>query len=138
MLTNNSMIERTVRLIVEAARALLIAAGLGPNWWPFACMYFVTAWNITPQWFPSLLKMISPWEIRFGHRFPGQRPLFGQLVTFRPMQPTVKAMPKFETTGQQGVFLGWDLQPGSVWDNKRWRHSRRARHEKLRYTMWRR
>ena len=114
--TNNAWIERTVRLIVESARALLLAAGFGVYWWPCACAYFEMAYNISMHWFSSLARMESPWFLRFGQQFPGLRPIFGQLVWFRPMQPTVDKLAKFDPRGQWGVFIGWDFQRGRRWD----------------------
>jgi len=74
------------------------------------------AWNISQHWYDALTKMETPWFLRFGQQFPGRRPIFGQLVWFRPMKPTVEKMPKFESRGQWGVFVGWDFQPGRKWD----------------------
>ena len=40
---------------------------------------------------------------------------FGCLVEFLPKPDAVKAMPKFEPRANQGILLGYRLQPGGVW-----------------------
>ena len=40
---------------------------------------------------------------------------FGCLVEFLPKPDAVQAMPKFEPRANQGILLGYRLQPGGRW-----------------------
>lgn len=53
----------------------------------------------------------SPWFLRFGKHFKGQRFNFGSGVWFKPA-PTKYKLNKHASRLQYGVFLGYRLAPG--------------------------
>ena len=56
------------------------------------------------------------WEDRFGTPFDGLMIPFGAKVLFwnNPKQNITEAS-KFATTGEEGIFLGFHIQPGFMW-----------------------
>ena len=104
---SNATCERCVRSIVEGARALLEKAGLPSCFWIFAVRFYCFMHNThTPD------GGQSPWLRRFGEEFKGKRLPFGSLVNFLPKPETLKALPKFEPRGQQGILVGYRLHNG--------------------------
>ena len=121
----NGVAERTVGLVCEGARALLLHAGLHPRFWPWAIRYFCFAYNITRsvEGKPSdeadeggLEIGSSPWTKRHGVAFKGPLIPFGCLVDMKPSAARVgKQTAKFEAKTMPGIFLGYLVQPGGRW-----------------------
>ena len=112
--TSNSYCERVVRKVVEGARTLLEHAGLPTCFWPFAVRYWCFADNV------AVRDGESAWNLRHqaGHFAPtwGKSVIpFGCLVEFLPKPDAIRAMPKFEPRSNQGILVGYRLQPGGEW-----------------------
>ena len=69
----NGVIERQNRVLEEAARALLIRAGLPPFYWNYAVRYAALMINLTTD--KDLKK--SPWQARHKGQFVGVLAPFG-------------------------------------------------------------
>ena len=107
---SNGYAERTVRKVVEGARTLLGHAGLPSRFWTFAVIFFCFMHNT------AMRDGDSPWNLRHGSgHFVGPRMPFGCLVDFLPKPDSIKAMPKFEPWANQGIPVGYRLQPGGQW-----------------------
>ena len=76
-------------------------------------LYFETAWNIDRH--RELDK--TPWELRFGEKFPGQIIPFGASVEFIPHRASRHWQNKkpFGPRKIKGIFMGWALQSGCKW-----------------------
>ena len=108
---NKAVIEREIRTVLEGTRAALTQAGLPDKMWPLAAQHHCIALNINSR----VDCDASPWESRFGAIFDGPQISFGAKVLFwnNPKQNAVEAS-KFAPTGQEGIFLGYHIQPGFV------------------------
>ena len=58
---------------------------------------------------------ISSWELTHGKKFDGCKFPFGCLVNFKP-SPTRDNTLKLGPKGHVGVFAGYFVAPGLVWD----------------------
>jgi len=106
----NGFCERTVRRVVEGARALLEHAGLPSCFWVFAVRHWCFMHNV------KVTEGGSPWDLRHGRgNFQGPKYPFGCTVDFLPKPEAVKAMPKFEPRATVGIIVGYYLQPGGEW-----------------------
>ena len=110
--SSNGVIERYIRKVVEAARALLAQAGFHHALWPVALEYAAFALNIEIDWDDDGL---SPYSRRHGIEFSGERLPFGCLIDYKPADPDTKELPKFGPRGVPGIFLGYYVAPGGVW-----------------------
>ena len=108
---NKAVIEREIRTVLEGTRAALTQAGLPDKMWPLAAQHHCIALNINPR----VDCDASPWESRFEAILEGPQIPFGAKVLFwnNPKQNAVGAS-KFAPTGQEGIFLGYHIQPGFV------------------------
>jgi hypothetical protein len=110
---NNGYCERVVRKIVEGARALLEHAGLPSCFWTYAVRHWCFMDNV------AVTNGDSPWNLRHGKgQYAGPLIPFGCLVDYLPKPEQVKLLPKFEPRGQQGIFMGYYLQPGGQWKHE--------------------
>ncbi len=106
----NSVAERAVRTVKEGVRCILSQAGLPPSFWPEACRYFCHAFNICGP------DGTSPWELRHNNGpFNGHVLPFGARVHFMPNVTRDERL-AFDPAMQTGLFLGWEIQAGGVWD----------------------
>ena len=105
-------IEREIRTVLEGTRANLTQAGLPDSLWPYAAQRHAMALNATKR----LDVARIPWEDRFGTPFDGLMIPFGAKVLFwnNPKQNVTEAS-KFSPTGEEGIFLGFHIQPGFIW-----------------------
>ena len=108
---NKAVIEREIRSILEGTRANLVQSGLPDSVWPLAAQHHAMALNTSPRVDTGAI----PWEGRFGEEFPGMHVPFGARVLFwnNPKQ-NVTGSSKFAPTGQEGIFLGYHVQPGLI------------------------
>ena len=109
---SNAYAERVVRKIVEGARTLLEHTGLPSCFWPFAVRYWCFADDV------AVRDGESAWNLRHGSgHFAKHGSLipFGCLVDFLPKPDAVRAMPKFEPRANQGIPVGYRLNPGGKW-----------------------
>ena len=80
--------------------------------WPFAIQHNAVATNILPQ----LNGNDSPWYLRFHKTFDEAEIPFGAKVLFwnNPARANNQAG-KTSPTSNEGVFLGYHIQPGFAW-----------------------
>ena len=106
---SNSKIELLNRRIKEGSRTALYRAGFHQRWWPRAARHYCFARNI------RLRKGDSSFHRRHktGH-FRGLRVPFGAAVRYR-VASRKNYLGEFDVPAQEGLFLGWKLQPGSKW-----------------------
>ena len=111
--STNGTAESAVGIVARGTRATLMHAGLPPCCWPWAQDYFCHSRRI------NLRDGESMWNVRHqkGH-FEGKFIPFGVLVTFKLSPDDTKKLPKFASRSVPGVFLGWKLNPGCVWDKE--------------------
>ena len=80
------------------------------KWWPYAAEYYAFAKNTT------IIAGDSAYNRRLdrghctAHRIP-----FGARVQFMPKPVKAKELPTFAGKLVDGVFLGWDTDPGGKW-----------------------
>ena len=102
-----------VRKVFEGAKALLSAAGLLPQFWPYAIRDYCFAENI------KMVEGDSAWNRRFkkGH-FRGPVIPFGCLVDFKQTPERADKMPKAAPDAVPGIMFGYKLNPGGVWNGE--------------------
>ena len=110
--SSKSFAEREVRQMLEGARSNLLQSGLPLKMWPLAMQHHATAINASPQ----LDGSESPWQLRFGEEFPAMHIPFGAKVLFwnNPKRADNTAG-KLSPTSNEGIFLGYYIQPGHDW-----------------------
>ena len=110
--SSKSFIEREVRQMLEGARSNLLQSGLPLKMWPLAMQHHATAINASPQ----LDGSDSPWQLRFGEEFPAMNIPFGAKVLFwnNPKRAD-NTSGKLSPTSNEGIFLGYHIQPGHDW-----------------------
>ena len=112
---NKAVIEREIRTVLEGTRANLTQAGLPDSLWPCAAQRHAMAFNATKR----LDVARIPWEGRFGSLFDGLMVPFGAKVIFwnNPKQNITEAS-KFALLGEEGILLGFHIQPGFIWQKE--------------------
>ena len=96
----------------EGTRTNLVQSGLPVRMWPLAMQHFSLAVNASPQ----LNGDESPWKFRFGEDFPGQLIPFGAKTLFWNNPKRVdNTSGKMSPTANDGIFLGYHIQPGFAW-----------------------
>ena len=109
---SKSVVEREIRTILEGTRANLMQAGLSEKLWPYAAQHHAMALNLSRRFDTGQI----PWTERFGEDFSGRLVPFGAKVLFwnNPKQNVTDAS-KFAPKGEDGIFLGYHIQPGFIW-----------------------
>ena len=99
-------------MVSRGARVLLAAAGLPQAFWPQAAATFCHMKNTQEN---KLRR--SAWSERKGSPFAGLKIPFGALIDYMPPNTTreYREKQKFDLKTSPGVFLGYELQPTSVW-----------------------
>ena len=95
------------------SRVALFQAGLPVCFWPYSSPYAAHIHNITID--PDTGE--SPWFKRYGSHFPGKGIPFGCGVWFLPA-PTKYSNSKAAPKRSYGIFLGYRLQPGGLWNGE--------------------
>ena len=110
--SSKSFAEREVRQMLEGARSNLLQSGLPLRYWPLAIQHHAAAVNACQQ----LNGNESPWKLRFGEEFGGMKVPFGAKILFynNPNRPD-NTSGKLSPTANDGVFLGYYIQPGHQW-----------------------
>ena len=110
--SSKSFVEREIRHMLEGTWTNLIQPGLPLQYWPLAMQHFSIAVNATPQ----LKGDDAPWKLRFDEDFPGQLIPFGAKIAFwnNPKRAD-NSDSKMSPTANDGVFLGYHIQPGFAW-----------------------
>ena len=105
-------VEREVRQMLEGARSNLLQSSLPLKMWPLAMQHHAAAINASPQ----LDGSESPCQLRFGEEFPAMNIPFGANVLFwnNPKRADSTAG-KLSPTANEGIFLGYHIQPGHDW-----------------------
>ena len=110
--SSKSFAEREVRQMLEGARSNLLQSGLPLKMWPLAMQHHATAVNASPQ----LDGSESPWQLRFGEEFPAMHIPFGAKVLFWNNPKRLdNTSGKLSPTSNEGLFLGYHIQPGHAW-----------------------
>ena len=109
---SKSVVDREIRIILEGTRANLTQAGLSEKLWPYAAQHHAMALNLSKRFDTGQI----PWTERFGENFSGRLVPFGAKVLFwnNPKQNVTDAS-KFAPKGEDGIFLGYHIQPGFIW-----------------------
>ena len=109
---SKAVVEREIRTILEGTRSNLLQAGLPDKLWPHAAQHHCMALNLSRRFDSGMI----PWTERFGEDFVGKQIPFGARVLFwnNPKQ-NVTDSSKFAPKGEDGVFIGYHIQPGFVW-----------------------
>ena len=109
---NKAVIEREIRTVLEGTRSNLEQACMPERYWPLAAQHHCIALNLCKRFDTGIV----PWEARFGEPFAGLIVPFGAKVLYwhNPKQ-NVPETSKFSSTGVEGIFLGYHIQPGFVW-----------------------
>ena len=76
---NNARAERSVRHVLEGARAILLKSGLPLQFWPYAIQYFCLCCNVR-DW----KGRPSAYTLRFGEPCPAKLLPFGSLIDYKP------------------------------------------------------
>ncbi len=109
----NGKAERFMRIIVEGARTILIAAGLSHGFWAEAMAYIIYTRNRSPH---SAIAMRTPFELWEG-RLPDLSHMhaFGTPVTV--MLTEAQRGSKLNAKAEDGLFIGYDDEPKSyrIW-----------------------
>ena len=100
---HNARADRTVKMVLEGARSILLEAGLPQAFWPYAVTYFCLCMN-TDDWKGS---GASAWMGRFGEPFMNTLIPFGALVAYMPREVNKRPRAKMGPKGHTGVFLGY-------------------------------
>ena len=110
--SSKSFVEREIRHMLEGTRTNLVQSGLPLQYWPMAMQHFSMAVNATPQ----LNGDDAPWKLRFEEDFPGQLIPFGAKILFWNNPKRVdNTSGKTSPTANDGIFLGYHIQPGFAW-----------------------
>ena len=104
------------RIEIMGCRVSLEQCGSPHCFWPQAMMHFAFSRNI----YPVGDRDDSPYERKFGEKFPGIRAPFMARIRFQQVQPLQDSTetPRVGPTRIWGVFLGWDLKPGGYWTGR--------------------
>ncbi len=98
---------------MDGAKTLLLQAGLPRGYWPYAMRSYCFAQNI------DIVNGDSAWNKRHGQgQFDGRSIPFGCLVDFKPQPVVDKNMPKGMPDAVPGVFFGYKLNPGGLFNNE--------------------
>ena len=106
------VVEKEIRTILEGTRANLLQAGLLDKMRPLAAQHHAMVLNLSKRFDNAQI----PGTERFGENFTGRLVPFGAKVLFRnnPKQNITDAS-KFAPKGEDGVFLGYHVQPAFIW-----------------------
>ena len=106
------MVERGVRTILEGTRANLLQAGLPDKMWPLAAQHHAMALNLSKRFDNARI----PWTEHFGENFTGRIVPFGaKVLSWNNPKQDVTDASKFAPKGEDGIFLGYHVQPGFLW-----------------------
>lgn len=110
--SSKSFVEREIRQMLEGARFNLLQSGLPLRYWPLAMQHHSAAVNACRQ----LNGAEAPWKLRFGEEFQGLHVPFGAKILFwnNPARADNTAG-KLSPTANDGIFLGYHIQPGHQW-----------------------
>ncbi len=111
----NALIERANQDILQGTRTLLLQAGLPACFWTFAAPCYCLLDNTAEK-----KETVSSWKRRFGEPFGGKRLPFGCLVSYLP-SPTkglTGSVGTWNPSAREGVFAGYDIQPGYRWSGR--------------------
>ena len=111
--SSKSFVEREIRHMLEGTRTNLVQSGLQVRMWPLAMQHFSLAVNASPQ----LNGDESPWKLRFGEDFPGQLmiPFGAKILFWNNPKRADSTSGKMSPTANDGIFLGYHIQPGFAW-----------------------
>ena len=110
--SSKSFVEREIRHMLEGTRTNLVQSGLPLQYWPMAMQHFSMAVNATPQ----LNGDDAPWKLHFDEDFPCLLIPFGAKILFWNNPKRVdNTSGKTSPTANDGIFLGYHIQPGFAW-----------------------
>ena len=106
----SGIVERAIRHVREATRAVLAQAGLPVKFWPWASVYFSNARNFT-------LKFggVVPYESAFNTPCAARLIPFGAAVEALLHGPERHAAGKFAPASTPCMFVGWATDSGMKW-----------------------
>ena len=99
----NAVAEIHIRILKDMVRALLIHAGMGEKFWPYALLYATRLLNLRPS---KKSYFQSRYEAFYGKGPPTAIHLrtFGQIVFYRPNT----LANKLTARGKRGIYMGID------------------------------
>jgi hypothetical protein len=110
---SNGRAERLVRRTMDGTKTLTLQAGLPGAFWPYAMRAYCHAQNI------DIVDGDSAWNKRHDlGQWSGPSIPFGCLVDFKPQKDVAKQMPKGVPDTVPGIFLGYKLLPGGLWQGE--------------------
>ena len=110
--SSKSFAEREVRQMLEGAHRNLLQSGLPLKVWPLAMQHHAAAINASPQ----LDGSESPWQLRFGEEFPALHiPFCAKVLFWNNPKRADNTAGKLSPTANEGLFLGYHIQPGHDW-----------------------
>ena len=102
-------LEVKVRWTKEATRCNLRQARLPHKWWTFAARHAAFARDVWRKGTDGQ----TAYERKHGvSSFTGKMVPFGMGIQFRATKPNRDKLLEFDARAVDGIFLGWDLQPG--------------------------
>ena len=104
----NANIERQIGLVVQLARVLIHQSGIRLAGWPLAGSHAAFLLNNRDDKAGG-----SAWQRRFGSACNAALWPFGARIFYR--DPHVEDLHKFAPLGEEGIFLGFHLNPGAVY-----------------------
>ena len=98
---------------MDGTKTLTLQAGLPGAFWPYAMRAYCHAQNI------DIVDGDSSWNKRHDlGQWSGPSIPFGCLVDFKPQKDAAKLMPKGVPDTVPGIFLGYKLLPGGLWQGE--------------------
>ena len=113
---SNGRQERLMGIIGDGIRTALHMAGLGQQFWQYAASLFCHLWNCTRV--NPATNQAHPYTVRHKEPFEGALYPLGCACTYVPAPDTKAKDSKFITRGQDAIFLGYYLQPGTKWSKE--------------------
>ena len=108
---NKAVIEREIRTILEGTGSNLTQANLPDHVWPLAAQHHAMALNISKRLDVGKI----PWDDRFGDSFDGLVvPFAAKVIYWNNPKHNATGSSKFAPTGEEGIFLGYHVQPGFI------------------------
>eukprot|EP00439_Symbiodinium_sp_Y106_P066744 s3183_g10.t3 len=112
---NKAVIEHEITTILEGTRANLVQSGLPDRYWPLASQHHALCLNIAKRLDNGQILC----DLRYGSKFNGKRiPFRAKVLYWAPKQQKKPERSKFAGTGIEGIFLGYHIQPGFIFNDE--------------------
>ena len=102
-------LEIKIRYTKEATRCNLRQSRLPHKYWTYASRHACWARNV---WRKGTDGKSAYERLHGTSSFTGKLVPFGMGIQFRPTKPNREKLLEFDSRAVDGIFLGWDIQPG--------------------------